>query len=167
MQMRKMTQRGFTLIELMIVVAIIGILAAVAFPMLWEASGKAKKVEATVQLDKIKKRAIEEYNANATFPQVTAATTPGASCCSQPNKKCVVDPQDWNTPEWRALEFSMNEPFLFQYGYTFTNAGAGFTATATGDMDCDTTMIEYKLDGSVQSGAGAPTFKVTPPQNTD
>jgi len=175
MQMRKLTQRGFTLIELMIVVAIIGILAAVAFPMLWEASGKAKKVEAIVQLDKIKKRAIEEYNANSTFPQVSAGTTPGTNCCTQNyelKKKCAPDPTVWNTDEWKALEFSMvTEPFLFQYAYTAVNAGAGFDATATGDTNCNGTTVTYTLNGSIPTssggGPGAPVFKLIPPQNAD
>ena len=43
--MNKITQKGFTLIELMIVIAIIGILAAVALPAYQDYANKAKFAE--------------------------------------------------------------------------------------------------------------------------
>ena len=51
--MRKQ-QQGFTLIELMIVVAIIGILAAVAIPAYSDYTAKAQASEAFVMLDGVK-----------------------------------------------------------------------------------------------------------------
>lgn len=50
----KQIQKGFTLIELMIVVAIIGILAAIAIPAYSDYTGKAQASEAFVLLDGLK-----------------------------------------------------------------------------------------------------------------
>ena len=69
----KKIQSGFTLIELMIVVAIIGILAAIAIPQYQNYTARAQASEA-LSLASGAKVAIAEYaNTNGTYPADSAA----------------------------------------------------------------------------------------------
>jgi len=62
----KKVQQGFTLIELMIVVAIIGILAAVAIPAYQDYTGKAQAAEAFTLLDGLKTPIGDQMGQDAT-----------------------------------------------------------------------------------------------------
>jgi type IV pilus assembly protein PilA len=61
-------QNGFTLIELMIVVAIIGILSAIAVPTYFDYIKKAKAVEATVLFSDFKLKTLIYYNESGILP---------------------------------------------------------------------------------------------------
>jgi type IV pilus assembly protein PilA len=63
--MKKRIQKGFTLIELMIVVAIIGILAAVALPAYQDYTTKAKWAENNSGVATVKTAIAECLNQNA------------------------------------------------------------------------------------------------------
>lgn len=65
-KMKQTAQKGFTLIELMIVVAIIGILAAIAIPAYQDYTGKAQASEAFVLLDGIKAALAEQLTQDPT-----------------------------------------------------------------------------------------------------
>ncbi len=64
-------QKGFTLIELMIVVAIIGILAAIAIPQYQDYTARAQATEALNLMDGVKTQAIEYYSDHGAWPAIT------------------------------------------------------------------------------------------------
>jgi len=65
-------QQGFTLIELMIVVAIIGILAAVALPAYQDYTTRAKVSELVIAADACKTSVTEYYQAKGALPAALA-----------------------------------------------------------------------------------------------
>ncbi len=73
---RSLGERGFTLIELVFAVAIIGILAAIAFPSFMDSVRKSRRTDAVTALNNVQ-QAQERYRANKTAyaDNLTAAPT--------------------------------------------------------------------------------------------
>ena len=144
--------------------AVAGILAAVAIPAFVKYVRKAKTVEATEGLDKIRIGARAFFQADLyskrgkllprAFPPSSKGWTPAQGCCGQNKQKCEPAPGIWDGVPWRALQFSMAESHYYQY--RFTSAGKGkdatFTAEARGDLDCDGEFSSYKIMGGVVDG---------------
>lgn len=160
-------KKGFTLIELMIVVAILAILAVVAVPAFIKYMRRAKTTEAIDQLDKIYKSAATYYTTphvkkgtgtkidcqfpanQGMTPNVTAGNCCGKGRDTDGDDRCDVITTDWTTATWAALNFQMNDQHYF--GYTFTSQGtlaaALFTAHANADLDCDGNLSTFERYG--------------------
>ncbi len=162
-KLRQNAQKGFTLIELMIVVAIIGILAAVAIPAFMKYIRKSKTTEATQGIKKIYEGArsyfMEESVGRGSvtpipkqFPTAAAVTPTLTACCASAGDKCTPDPTLW-TGSWNALKFSMDDPHYYSYQYAAvgTENSSSFTARASGDLDCDTSYSTFEMVGAIQA----------------
>ena len=166
-RMKSRVVKGFTLIELMIVVAIIGVLAAVAIPAFMKYIRKSKTTEAVEGIKKIYDGArsyyLEESNQRNSvtplakqFPDPTGTTpaVPAAGCCGGgAGDKCdpAASIAEWKVAGWSALKFSMDDPHYYQYEYlsTGTDITSEFTARALGDLDCDGTFSTFEMVGQI------------------
>jgi type IV pilus assembly protein PilA len=89
--MRNM-QRGFSLIELMIVVSIIGILASIAMPAYQDYNVRAQVSEGFVMLHSVKQAIAETYTVTGVMPaNRTEANLPSAANSTQSKYVAAVD----------------------------------------------------------------------------
>ncbi len=141
----KNNQKGFTLIELMIVVAIIGILAAIAIPNFLQFQLKSKTAEAKSNLGAI--RTAEE----AFF----AERDRYKDCTARPTADPGKDKQGWGSEaadlnEFDSIGFAPTGDVYYQYSVPTVTA-TDFEAQAKGDLDGDTTFVIFKItkDGTL------------------
>jgi hypothetical protein len=106
---------------------------------------KAKASEAKLNLNHIGKNAKVMYAAEGAFPVGNVGPTPAQPCCAAPDHECPVNAEQWNVEPWASLDFTIDEPHVFQYTYESTD-GKTATATAVGDPDCSGKTVTYKVE---------------------
>jgi len=147
--------------DVMTVMSVAGILAAVGIPAFMDYTKRSKTSEAALQLDKLAKNLRVHHIVHAELPRGATPLTPATPCCEQPSGRCRVDASSWQDPIWKALDFQIDEPSLFQYRYQ--SDGTTAVVEAIGDLDCDTTPITYRLDVSVSNRDVSATITEPPP----
>lgn len=160
---RRHVRGGFTLLELMIVVAIVGLLASIAVPTLIHYIAKARSTEARTLVEKIYNGAriywLEPHGTVGSvtplppqFP-TTKAATPAISCCASAGGRCLPSQAEWQDPTWIGLGFSVDDPHYYQY--EFVSSANEFTARAIGNLDCDAIFSAFGMIGRVDPVNGA------------
>jgi len=141
-QMQKM-QKGFTLIELMIVVAIIGILAAIAIPQYQDYIARAQASEACALLGGLKTPVAEYLAVNGKLPDLAS----GGGAGNLDSDKLTVSGDNVDSI---AFTVDSSSPIEGKYSATFSTSGVSSKISA-GKLDM---TVDNKGQFTFSDGSG-------------
>lgn len=158
-------QLGFTLIELMIVVALIGILASIAVPTFTRYVAQSKTTEPRLLLKSMAESAVSYYQVEHYGPDgrpVVEIMFPTKNYSEMDSTEAVVPDtvppgtkhpstsEDWAASPWSEMKFRVARPHYYQYRYrpvNYPDFGDSFTCRAKGDLDTDGVQSDFRIYG--------------------
>jgi prepilin-type N-terminal cleavage/methylation domain-containing protein len=165
--MRSRTHRGFTLIELMVSVAIVGILSSVAMPGYQNMTLRTRKSERDVVMKSVERSigAVLIRDGRLTIPtssdgtaDFTGAWNPDDSPGTQKRPMKVVPDGAPEDDAWKHLDLGVEGSVYHSYAFTpLEGSPTAFTVTSKGDLDGDgleqfkTVSFEIRDGGLVPS----------------
>ena len=168
---------GFTLIELMVVVSIIGVLASIAIPEFTRIQFRSRQGERAVLLQSIHNAVEDYYMRESHFPQLNDPNNPAAG-----SNLVLSGNPSWTNPgpakqpwrhvgwgdDWQNLSLTVEGGVYYRYWGTGAEAGQQhqYWLIADGDLDADTVLDQmqrlYTYQGTqLQHVAGSPNPSVT------
>ena len=152
--MKKTMQRGFTLIELMIVVAIIGILAAIAIPNFTRFQAKSKQSEAKTNLKAIFTSAKSYFAEHDTYvPAGGANQLTDTGFAPETNNRYTYKYGTGVVPTVNPVAGALACTVVAAASATTT----AFNANACGNVDTDAFIDSWQMNDSNQlCNGGAP-----------
>jgi prepilin-type N-terminal cleavage/methylation domain-containing protein len=133
---RSRWNRGFTMIELMIVVVLASILATIAIPYYQKLTARAYRAEMQGILSRLRMQLINTYQNTGVFPTPAGGTNsswnPADPTTGTP---AIGRPAAWNytDPDWSSLP-GADGPVRMRYQYSVTNSGTTLTLTVNGSF---------------------------------
>jgi type IV pilus assembly protein PilA len=135
--MSQRQDRGFTLVELMIVVGVIGIIASLAIPKYMLFTARTRRSEMLETVSKIKMSFKSLADNTGTFVSSATVGIDTDSVYNPTNAGIPVgQPDTWDThaPGWGDFQFPPDGPVRMRYTYKISNNGQDVTISVCGSF---------------------------------
>jgi prepilin-type N-terminal cleavage/methylation domain-containing protein len=155
---RRSWNRGFTMVELMIVVALAAVLATMAIPYYQKLTARAHRAEMQGVLSKVRMQLINTYQNTGVFPAPVGGTNsswnPADPTTGTP---AIGSAANWNStdPDWSSLP-GPDGAVRMRYQYSVTNSGATLTLTVNGSFPGVAGLYSYTETWNGSDPGGTP-----------